>query len=205
MTVAQFCLITNGTTKLVLWNVHGLTATKKGRAQIRFGNSALAQEKFQDVQDGILRHISVGYSVNDMTCDNPEADWDDLRYIVTDWQPYEISLVTVPADPTVGVGRSQDKPIFNQYPNLQGNHNMDNPNLPQTQTQNPYLPRQPTPTPPNADRVKAERERAKELIAIGEAYQEFGGERMAADAIRNGWNKEQLQEKIAGKYAHQTN
>ena len=171
-----------------------IDSDKKGRAQIRFGNSALAQEKFQDVQDGILRHISVGYSVNDMTCDNPEADWDDLRYIVTDWQPYEISLVTVPADPTVGVGRSQDKPIFNQYPNLQGNHNMDNPNLPQTQTQTVPT----TPADPNtAERaVQSERERAKELIAIGEAYQEFGGERMAADAIRNGWNKEQLQEKL---------
>ena len=171
-----------------------IDSDKKGRALIRFGNGALAQEKFQDVQDGILRHISVGYSVNDMTCDNPEADWDDRRYIVTDWQPYEISLVTVPADTSVGVGRNAENLInqqFNQQIIPQGNRNMDkDQNTTATVVDN---------IDPNntAERgMQTERERVAELIAIGQAYADYGGERMAADAIRNGHSKEQLQAKL---------
>ena len=171
-----------------------IDSDKKGRALIRFGNGALAQEKFQDVQDGILRHISVGYSVNDMTCDNPEADWDDRRYIVTDWQPYEISLVTVPADTSVGVGRNAENLInqqFNQQIISQGNRNMDkDQNTTATVVDN---------IDPNntAERgMQTERERVAELIAIGQAYADYGGERMAADAIRNGHGKEQLQQKL---------
>ena len=111
-----------------------IDSDKKGRALIRFGNSARAAEKWQDVQDGILRHISVGYRVNDMALDNPEADYDDYRYIVTSWEPYEISFVTVPADTTVGVGRSNTPEVTqlpvepetqNPEPIEKGNRNMD--------------------------------------------------------------------------------
>src|SRR5689334_3628963 len=38
-----------------------LSNDKRCRALIRFGRSALAQEIFQDVKDGIRKHISVGY------------------------------------------------------------------------------------------------------------------------------------------------
>ncbi len=168
-----------------------IDSDKKGRALIRFGNGTLAQEKFQDVQDGILRHISVGYSVNNMTCDNPEADWDDLRYIVTDWQPYEISLVTVPADTSVGVGRdAQDN--FKQ-PIPKGQRNMD-------KDQN-------TPTPtvtvvendPNntAERgMQAERTRVAELLAIGRAYSAHGGIEAAEKIIAEGGSEAQLRAAI---------
>lgn len=168
-----------------------LDSDKKGRALIRFGNSALANEKFQDVQDGILRHISVGYSVNDMTCDNPEAAWDERRYIVTDWQPYEISFVTVPADPSVGVGRNADPDTPNII-NPEGKRTMSKEN--ETPNSQPAAPADPNDT---AERgIQTERERVAELIAIGEAYAQFGGERMAAEAVRNGHSKEQLQQKL---------
>ncbi len=172
-----------------------IDADRKGRALIRFGNGAAAAEKFQDVQDGILRHISVGYSVNDMALDNPEADVGNYRYLVTNWQPYEISFVTVPADTSVGVGRSAPMPPVptaemaptpTETPNT-GNRNMEKDQIPQ--------PAAVAADPNNtAERgMQTERERAAELIAIGEAYAQFGGERMAADAIRNGHSKEQLQ------------
>ena len=104
-----------------------IDADKRGRALVRFGNGAKAAEKFQDVQDGILRHISVGYRVEDMVLDNPDADDEDYRYIVTRWMPYEISFVTVPADPTVGVGRSAEPFIENPVNPTpeKGNRNMD--------------------------------------------------------------------------------
>ena len=79
---------------------------RRGRATVRFGNSALAVEKFNDVKDGILRHISVGYRIHELTLERTGDDGDDYR--ATDWEPYEISFVSVPADPTVGVARSSD-------------------------------------------------------------------------------------------------
>lgn len=167
-----------------------IDSDKKGRAVVRFGNSALAIEKFQDVQDGILRHISVGYAINNMVCDNPEADYGDLRYTATDWQPYEISFVTVPADTTVGVGRSQN-PALNQPTIPQGNRNMDtNPHETNVSV---------TQNDPNntAERgMQTERERVAELLAIGENYKQYGGERLAAEAIRHGYSKEMLQDKL---------
>lgn len=79
----------------------------KGRAVVRFGTSERAEEIWQDVKDGIRKHVSIGYIVHAMVL---ESDEDDVRtYRVTDWEPFELSFVTVPADPSVGVGRNLDK------------------------------------------------------------------------------------------------
>lgn len=76
------------------------------RAVVRFGKSARAEEVWQDVRDGIRRNVSVGYIIHKAqlieTVDGVET------YRVTDWEPYEVSLVSVPADATVGVGRSAE-------------------------------------------------------------------------------------------------
>lgn len=77
---------------------------KRGRAVVRFGNSARAREIFQDVTDGILSSVSVGYRVEDIKLTRSTDAGDE--YTVTRWMPYEVSLVTVPADESVGVGRS---------------------------------------------------------------------------------------------------
>jgi HK97 family phage major capsid protein/HK97 family phage prohead protease len=77
----------------------------KGRAVVRFGNGTFAEEKWRDVQDGILKHISVGYKIEEVKLNETRSDGTDV-YVVNRWQPYEISFVTVPADPTVGVGRN---------------------------------------------------------------------------------------------------
>jgi len=75
-----------------------------GRALVRFGSSARASEIFRDVVDGIRRKVSVGYRIYRMVLE--ETGQDGETYRVTDWEPLEISLVAVPADPSVGVGRS---------------------------------------------------------------------------------------------------
>lgn len=79
---------------------------KTGRAVVRFSGSEFAQQYFQDVQDGILRKVSVGYRVQDMVLQAQSDDGDVYR--VTRWQPMEISLVSIPADSSVGVGRSHE-------------------------------------------------------------------------------------------------
>lgn len=54
--------------------------------------------------DGGLRNVSIGYEINAL-----EEDKRNNRYTATDWLPLEISIVTVPADPSVGIGRTQDQ------------------------------------------------------------------------------------------------
>jgi hypothetical protein len=56
------------------------------------------------VDDGILVNVSTGYRVHEMVLEKQSDSGDTYR--VTDWEPLEASLVGIPADPTVGVGRS---------------------------------------------------------------------------------------------------
>lgn len=79
-----------------------------GRAVVRFGRGAAADQLFQDIVDGIVTKVSVGYTVEGLRLES-ETD-DTATYRVTAWTPYEISMVSVPADDTVGVGRSAENP-----------------------------------------------------------------------------------------------
>lgn len=81
-----------------------LDSDKVGRAVVRFGRSARAEEIFQDVLDGIRRKVSVGYLVHKTeTIEEKNGSVPIVR--VVDWEPFEISMVSVPADNTVGIGR----------------------------------------------------------------------------------------------------
>lgn len=81
----------------------------KGRAVVRFGRSEDAEEKWQDVQDKILTKVSVGYLIKEVKLAEERENGVDV-YVVTKWQPYEISFVTIPADPNCGAGRSLPPP-----------------------------------------------------------------------------------------------
>jgi len=83
------------------------------RGWVRFSKSARGQEIEQDVADETRENISVGYMVLDWAVEMREAGKDENGkpayeevYRVTRWQPAEVSIVSVPADLTVGVGRS---------------------------------------------------------------------------------------------------
>ena len=81
-------------------------ATKTGRAQVRFGKSVRAEEIFQDVQDGIRQNVSFAYDVfRYILVEEGKGGAPDILRAI-DWEPLEISLVSIPADVSVGVGRS---------------------------------------------------------------------------------------------------
>lgn len=82
-------------------------ADRVGRAVVRFGKSARAEEVWQDVRDGIRRNVSVGYMIHKAQLVETKDGLETYR--VTDWEPFEVSLVSVPADASVGVGRSADQ------------------------------------------------------------------------------------------------
>lgn len=74
---------------------------KRGYARVRFATHERAQQIMDDVNAGILRNVSFAYEVRKYVEDKKSG-----TFTGTDWRAYEVSLVTVPADQTVGVGRA---------------------------------------------------------------------------------------------------
>lgn len=83
------------------------------RAEIRFSRSARGTEVEQDVQDGIRQNISVGYVPKKARLIEEDKERGDL-WRVTKWEPVELSVVAVPADATVGVGRDASPGTYPQ-------------------------------------------------------------------------------------------
>ena len=77
---------------------------KRGYAKVRFAKTARADEVMGLVNDGILRNVSFGYRIMDMVESKKSGQ---STYTATSWEAYEVSVVTIPADPTVGIGRAE--------------------------------------------------------------------------------------------------
>ena len=71
---------------------------------VRFSKSKFAQEILADIKDDIRRNVSIGYIVNDYQMVENENDIPTM--IVKNFTIYEVSIVSAPADPFVGVNRS---------------------------------------------------------------------------------------------------
>ncbi len=78
--------------------------TARARAVCRFSRNEEAEREFTDAKDGIRVNVSVGYEIRELEL--VKKDGDVSTYRVTDWLPLECSLVSIPADMTVGIGRS---------------------------------------------------------------------------------------------------
>lgn len=86
----------------------------RGCAEVEFDTDAESEVIFQKVSSGTLKGVSVGYTVDVWEDVEPNKMSTDSRFlgpcsIATRWVPYEISIVSIPADPTVGVGRSKEE------------------------------------------------------------------------------------------------
>ena len=103
----------------------------RGKALVRFDEDEKSDMIFKKVQSGTLQGVSVGYSIKryevlddkDSISSNGRFKGPDT-YVVTDWEPLEISIVSVPADPTVGVGRSAEE-IHTSIDTQEGEKSMD--------------------------------------------------------------------------------
>lgn len=85
-------------------------SARRLRATVRFGKNGLAKDVFDDVADGIRGNISVGYQVNKLEQDGKDS------YRAVNWTPMEVSVVSIPADRTVGVGRSAEDDLEHRKP-----------------------------------------------------------------------------------------
>jgi len=85
----------------------------RGCAEIEFDDDAETEVVFQKVANETLRTTSVGYRVDAFETVKTGSTSTDGRFagpcdVARKWTPYEISIVSVPADATVGVGREMD-------------------------------------------------------------------------------------------------
>jgi HK97 family phage major capsid protein len=154
-------------------------------ADIVISRRAALEDLRQDIADGLVRNVSIGYQINERTLTRAHKDGTPDEYRVTSWTPFEISLVDIPADATVGLGRSADKPesgaryrVIDLPPagTNQGARSMDEDDVitaggQQTTTATRSAPGQPARTdPPPADPLAAERTRMREIRAMGRQF-----------------------------------
>ena len=150
-----------------------IDADRVGRAVIRFGKGALAEEIFQDVIDGIRRLVSVGYQNHKTETESKNGGVEVVRVI--DWEPFEISLVSIPADGSVGVGRGLSDPTSS-------NHKISNTKM---NTQN------------QSDPAVAERGRVSKIAEIDKNFRRAfpGIELDGINAIESGESAHDFQER----------
>ncbi len=204
-------LLWNHDSDKVLGVVRGASIkNKRGYADVEFSRNEFASQVWDDISRGILRNVSVGYQIKDL-----EQRGED--YVATNWEPYEVSIVSIPADNSVGVGRSldelvtatQEQPIMSEErSNVSSKASTD---APSTST-----PVDMTTTPKetlevrseavdHSKAIKSERSRIQEILTVAAKYnleslgeQYIKEERSVADfnaAVLQNWKPEPTQPK----------
>ena len=159
----------------VVENVELDGSARRLRATVRFGKNGLAKEVFDDVVDGIRSNISVGYAVNEMDREGKDS------YRVNSWSPMEVSVVSIPADRTVGVGRAAET--------SPAQPKTETPKMERTMTENTQI---------DVEAVKAEaaRSAAKETAEIYRLAAKHNKRDMADEAVRDGTSLAEFRGKL---------
>jgi len=154
----------------------------KGRALVRFDEDEDAEKIFQKVKRGSLRGVSVGYRVHEWEKRGKE----DM--IATKWEPLEISIVSVPADASVGVGRS----FFEREEDTEGGISME------AEVKKEAVQEAPDMELTRNEGARAERERVWEIVEIcrkhGEEFKEYIDSGATVDFV-----KSDILEKLAAR------
>ena len=171
-----------------------IDSDRVARAVVRFSRSKRGQEIFNDIVDGIRKNISVGYFIKDMVLERQDKDKETYR--VTAWEPFEISVVSVPADPTVGIGRSVPESKSNPKTSPETNPPASPEDIPQDQHKHIEIPtKKSIGNPPSmteqakTEAIAAERARIQELTETGA---KFGADDLAQRCINDGSNVDTL-------------
>jgi hypothetical protein len=183
----------------------------RGMADLVISRRESLADLRQDIADGLVRNVSVGYSINERTLRRAATrSGDPAEYRVTSWAPYEISLVDIPADATVGLGRAADdtQPRTPQYRVVDlpapgatsGAIRMSETIAPAADTQSAA----PAVTAARSadlqvgglDHLAAERARAREILAIG---RQFDVSDLADAAIDAGTSLDAFRHQVLGR------
>lgn len=156
----------------------------KAYAEIQFDDDDESTRIWNKVQSGSLRGVSVGYRVSEWRfIEKNQVSEDGIigpAWIGERWAVYEISIVSVPADATVGVGRSlfDDESLLTILNNHNGGINMEEKKNPEEQQRNVEVPATgitASANPPAAPTVNVEEERAAAVKAERERQAQING------------------------------
>ncbi|MGJ4851449.1 HK97 family phage prohead protease [Bacillota bacterium Meth-B3] len=155
----------------------------RGEAQVTFDEDERSQVIAEKVRSGTLKGVSVRYAVD---------VWEEVREgkksvdgrfkgpcrIARKWTPFEVSIVSIPADATVGVGRDMD---FEEDEKIMGEHENNDTSRGEQPVEPQAAATPTTPAEPQAQRsatvVDAAQVRADErqrIAAITEMCRTFG-------------------------------
>jgi len=149
-----------------------------GRAVLRFGKSDLASEVFNDICDGIRRTISVGYRVHKYVTEKID---DSIIFRAVNWEPFEVTMTSLPADPSAQVGRNAEK--LNETEIIQMEKKDETPAKVPALDENREL----------ETMRRKEADRMANILAIGERYD---CETLAREAIANGSTVDEMNKSV---------
>jgi len=147
-------------------------------ADITLSGRAGIADLRQDIVDGLVRNVSIGYVIDERVLTKGAGANGPAEYRVTRWTPFEISIVDIPADATVGLGRAADAgPAASAHYRIialdtttpaEGatarSHTMDQAPAPATE---PAVTRSTSKQP---DGIELERARVREITAVGRQW-----------------------------------
>jgi len=157
-----------------------------GRAVVKFSQSERGQEIFQDIVDGIRSLVSVGYIVHKWAVTKQDGV-EHARAV--DFEPMEISVVSIPADPTVGIGRSLDDEIRAELKE----------EIAMTEEIKQEIPVEPPKPDPKAVEAEMSRLRTAErerMDQIQSAADEFDAYELGRQAINDGWSYDRFNREL---------
>lgn len=105
------CLLFNHNRDMVIGKItRAWVEDNRGMAEVEFDADETSELIYQKVVSGTLKGVSVGYQIDSWEEVLPNKQSADGKFmgpasIARKWTPFEISIVSVPADPTVGVDR----------------------------------------------------------------------------------------------------
>jgi HK97 family phage major capsid protein len=147
----------------------------KGYAEVQITRNEIGNNFWRDYEDDCLIGTSFGFLINSFN--DALSDYKNDIYVTTDWTPFEITDESIPADTSVGVGRSledaqtiskTDAPqMVRESIKTENNEKMANEN------EIPAAPGTPEQTRVAAPAVQnPELTRTADFVAIGEAFGE---------------------------------
>ncbi|TKZ20976.1 phage major capsid protein [Shimia litoralis] len=131
---------------------------RRGRAVVRLADTKEGNSMLSRIKAGEVQSVSVGYAVHELKPAGEQDGYPVLR--ATKWEAVEVSLVAVPADPTVGVGRTLAGGFSAPLPHIPKGSNMTTPTT-TTMEHQPTL---------AVGSVSSERRRASEISLLGRKF-----------------------------------
>lgn len=154
---------------------------RKLKGDLRPGNSQKAKELWQDVRAGIIKDVSIGYSIDEKPIRDGEI------FIVPKWTVYETSLVSIGADAAAGIGRGiKNNQKFGGITMIENHEHEEQPL--DSWKRDKYQ----------------ERERVQEILALRKRFSSAVSEDDAQRAIANGVSLESFRREIVERMAAKT-